>query len=277
MASLLASMPDLIQAVIPVAAWWRKYFRNALASADSGLAGLAAGLAVAGLAVTSWTTAAARAAGTAGWDVNAVVVAAVPSIAAATAVVSTNRFTPALAWILKFLRCMTAPGCCPVPDDLRLRARGCGTGTQTVAGRWQPGTSQLRPRSRGSAAARTRTSTPWHIPGRAEWRRGTQRSDQGRAGSGWPWPWPWARGMAPSGRGTRAEPDSEGSGKNRDQVGQGGGCCVGLAGGAGEGEVVVLDDGCLGGGELALGGDGELAGDGELVVHDFVPAGRVDG
>src|ERR1022692_842056 len=144
MASLLASMPDLIQAVIPDAAWWRKYFRKALASADSGLAGLAAGLAAAGLAVTSWTTAAARAAGTAGWDVNAVVVAAVPSIAAATAVVSTNRFPPALAWILKFLCCMTAPGCCPVPDDLRLRARGCGTGTQTVAARWQHKTASCR-------------------------------------------------------------------------------------------------------------------------------------
>src|ERR1022692_2633445 len=168
MASLLLSVPDLIQAVIPVAAWWRKYFRKALASADSGLA---AGLAAAGLAVTSWTTAAGRAAGAAGWEVNAVVVAAVPSTAAATAVVSTNRFTPALAWILRFLCCMTAPGCCPVPDDLRLRARGCGTGTQTVAGRWQRGTSQLRPRSRGSAAARPRTSTPW-VNGKAPSGRG---------------------------------------------------------------------------------------------------------
>src|ERR1022692_3889446 len=144
MASLLLSMPVLIQAVIPVAAWWRKYFRKALASADSGLA---AGFA-AGLAVTSWTTAAGRAAGAAGGEGNAGVVGAVPSTAAATAVVSTNRFTPALAWILRFLCCMTAPGCCPVPDDLRLRARGCGTGTQTVAGRWQHGTSRLRPRSR---------------------------------------------------------------------------------------------------------------------------------
>src|ERR1022692_519906 len=183
MASLLASMPDLIQAVIPDAAWWRMYLRKALASADSGLAGLAAGLAAAGLAVTSWTTAAARAAGTAGWDVNAVVVAAVPSIAAATAVVSTNRFTPALAWILKFLCCMTAPGCCPVPDDLRLRARGCGTGTQTVAGRWEPGTSQLRTRSRWSRRRRDEAEQARHTPGRAEWRRGTQRPDQGRAGT----------------------------------------------------------------------------------------------
>jgi hypothetical protein len=32
MASLLLSTPDLIQAVIPVAAWWRKYLRKALAS-----------------------------------------------------------------------------------------------------------------------------------------------------------------------------------------------------------------------------------------------------
>src|ERR1022692_2462312 len=180
MASLLASMPDLIQAVIPDAAWWRKYFRKALASADSGLAGLAAGLAAAGLAVTSWTTAAARAAGTAGGEVNAVVVAAGPSTAAATAVVSTNRFTPALAWILRFLCCMTAPGCCPVPDDLRLRARGCGTGTQTVAGRWQRGTSRLRPRSRGSAAARPRTSTPGTSP--AELNDGAERNDRIRAG-----------------------------------------------------------------------------------------------
>ena|ERR1035437_3045130 len=50
-----------------------------------------------------------------------------------------------------------------------------------------------------------------------------------------------------------------------------------LAGGAGEGEVVVLDDGGLGGGGLALGGVGELAGDGDLVVHDLVPAGGVHG
>src|ERR1022692_3133497 len=177
MASLLLSVPDLIQAVIPVAAWWRKYFRKALASADSGLA---AGLAAAGLAVTSWTTAAGRAAGAAGWEVNAVVVAAVPSTAAATAVVSTNRFTPALAWILRFLCCMTAPGCCPVPDDLRLRARGCGTGTQTVAGRWQRKTSRLRPRSRGSAAARPRTSTPGTSP--AELNDGAERNDRIRAG-----------------------------------------------------------------------------------------------
>ena len=43
MASLLLSVPVLIQAVMPVAAWWRKYLRKALASADSGLAaGLAA-------------------------------------------------------------------------------------------------------------------------------------------------------------------------------------------------------------------------------------------
>src|ERR1022692_4247027 len=167
MASLLLSVPDLIQAVIPVAAWWRKYFRKALASADSGLA---AGLAAAGLAVTSWTTAAGRAAGAAGWEVNAVVAAAVPSTAAATAVVSTNRFTPALAWILRFLCCMTAPGCCPVPDDLRLRARGCGTGTQTVAGRWQHKTASCRGVAADCAGAaagvprpcgiRTRTRTP---------------------------------------------------------------------------------------------------------------------
>src|ERR1022692_1891955 len=74
---------------------------------------------------------------------------------------------------------------------------------------------------------------------------------------------------------TRAGPDS-GAG-NRDQVRCGGGCGEGLAGGAGEGEVVVLDDGCFGGGGGALGGDGELAGDGDLVVHDLVPAGGVDG
>src|ERR1022692_1621831 len=175
MASLLASMPDLIQAVIPDAAWWRKYFRKALASADSGLAGLAAGLAAAGLAVTSWTTAAARAAGTAGGEVNAVVVAAGPSTAAATAVVSTNRFTPALAWILRFLCCMTAPGCCPVPDDLRLRARGCGTGTQTVAGRWQRGTSQLRRRSGGSRRRRDRGPAGPETPGRGRAPAGRSR------------------------------------------------------------------------------------------------------
>src|SRR5450755_4280524 len=87
--------------------------------------------------------------------------------------------------------------------------------------------------------------------------------------------------MAPSGRGTRAGPVS-GAGRTGFRFGAGvavmrGGCWARLAGGAGEGEVVVPDDGCLGGGELALGGDGEFAGDGELVVHDLVPAGRVDG
>src|ERR1035437_6089576 len=141
MASLLASVPVLIQAVIPEAAWWRKYLRNALASADSGLAGLVAGLAAAGLAVTLTVTSLAAAgraaAGVAGWEVRAVVAVMVAARAAATAVVSASRFTAALARMLRFLCCMTAPGCCPVPDDLRLGARGCGTGARTVAGRWQ--------------------------------------------------------------------------------------------------------------------------------------------
>src|ERR1022692_3060064 len=118
MASLLLSMPVLIQAVIPVAAWWRKYFRKALASADSGLAGLAAGLAaaglaaglaVAGLAVTCLTAAELAAAELAGWEENAVVVATVPAIAAATAEMSTNRFPPALPQILRFLCPMARP------------------------------------------------------------------------------------------------------------------------------------------------------------------------
>src|ERR1035437_4714508 len=87
---------------------------------------------------------------------------------------------------------------------------------------------------------------------------------------------PWVRGMAPSGRGTRAGPVS-GAGRTGIRFGRAAGAARELAGGAGEGEVVVLDDGCLGGGGLALGGDGELAGDGDLVVHDLVPAGGVHG
>src|ERR1022692_890187 len=146
MASLLLSVPVLIQAVMPEAAWWRKYFRKALASADSGLA--AAGLAVAGLAV-SWLAATGlavtcvAAAGVAEWDENAVVVAIVPSMAAAMAEVSTNRFTPALAWILRFLCCMTAPAVVPFPmtsesgpavvGRLRERVQAGGSANQPVA------------------------------------------------------------------------------------------------------------------------------------------------
>src|ERR1022692_1443585 len=107
MALLLLSVPVLIQAVMPEAAWWRKYFLKALASADSGLA--AAGLAVSWLAATGLAVTCVAAAGVAEWDENAVVVAIVPSMAAAMAEVSTNRFTPALAWILRFLCCMTCP------------------------------------------------------------------------------------------------------------------------------------------------------------------------
>src|SRR5450432_3894561 len=115
MASLLLSVPVLIQAVMPEAAWWRKYLRKALASADSGFAAgpAVAGLA-AGVAVTSLAAAGRAAAGVAGWEEKAVVAAMVAAMAAATAVVSASRFT-ALALVVRFLCCMTAPGCCPVP------------------------------------------------------------------------------------------------------------------------------------------------------------------
>src|ERR1022692_3732935 len=98
MASLLLSVPVLIQAVMPEAAWWRKYFLKALASADSGFA---AGL-TAGVAVTSLAAAGRAAAGVAGWEEKAVVAAMVPNMAAATAVVSASRFT-ALALVVRFL------------------------------------------------------------------------------------------------------------------------------------------------------------------------------
>ena len=60
-------------------------------------------------------------------------------------------------------------------------------------------------------------------------------------------------------------------------IARGGAVCGGLAGGAGEGEVVVLDDGGFCGRRVAFGDDGQFAGDGELGVHDLVPAGRVHG
>src|ERR1035437_1189197 len=112
---------------------------------------------------------------------------------------------------------------------------------------------------------------------------------QGRAGSGWLWPGAWngpVRAGYPGGASFgRAETGIRfGRGEIGIRLGVAG-CCLAragvfrarLAGGAGEGEVVVLDDGCLGGGGLALGGVGELAGDGDLVVHDLVPAGGVHG
>src|SRR5450755_487614 len=151
MASLLLSVPVLIQAVMPVAAWWRKYLRKALASADSGLA---AGLA-AGLAVTGWTAAGRAAtcvtlAGVAVWEVKAVVAAMVPNMAAATAVVSANRFTAAL----RFLCCMVCPRLLSRSNDFRLGARGCGTVARTVAGRWQRKTASCARVAAGSAAVR---------------------------------------------------------------------------------------------------------------------------
>src|SRR5450755_4349005 len=151
MASLLLSVPVLIQAVMPVAAWWRKYLRKALASADSGFA---AGLAVAGLAagvaVTSLAAAGRAAAGVAGWEVKAVVAAMVPNMAAATAVVSASRFTAAL----RFLCCMVCPRLLSRSNDFRLGARGCGTVARTVAGRWQRKTASCARVAAGSAAVR---------------------------------------------------------------------------------------------------------------------------
>src|SRR5450755_1588502 len=150
MASLLLSVAALTLADMPEAAWWRKYFLKALASADSGFAaGRAAGLA-AGVAVTSLAVAGRAAAGVAGWEEKAVVAAMVAAMAAATAVVSASRFTAAL----RFLCCMVCPRLLSRSNDFRLGARGCGTVARTVAGRWQRKTASCARVAAGSAAVR---------------------------------------------------------------------------------------------------------------------------
>src|ERR1022692_1410890 len=121
MASLLLSVPVLIQAVIPVAAWWRKYLRKALASADSGFvaAGLAAGWAGGGRGggVGGEGRGGGDGAEHGGGD-------------------GRGEREP-LHCGAEILVLHDCPRLLSRPDDLRIRARGCGTGARTVAARWQ--------------------------------------------------------------------------------------------------------------------------------------------